>query len=525
MTHGLKILTNFNDLHLNTPVLKAITEAGYETPTPIQLQAIPPLLDGRDLLGIAQTGTGKTLAFAAPLIHHLSRNPKDLPEKSARVLVLAPTRELASQITESFRTYSRFLCLSITTIYGGVKINAQIKRMRRGCDVLVATPGRLIDLMERDAVHLKGVEALVLDEADQMMDMGFIHALRKIVPLLPAERQSLFFSATMPKAIADLAGQFLTDPVQVSVTPESTTAERVDQSVIFVKGPEKPTLLAHCLKQPEVKAALVFARTKHGADKVVRKLKAYDIEAVAIHGNKSQAQREKALHAFRSGQVFVMVATDIAARGIDIPGITHVINTELPQVPEQYVHRIGRTARAGADGRAISFVTGEEKKLLHAIERQTRQRIPVMRIPAELDLAEGQAIEAAHEEKVARAPKPQPRGDKPRGKPGEARRMKQRAGRKPRSDHQRETDYADLVAALEEHDRAPGREPGKVEGRRGKPRPQSKRPHREGRGEGRSTGQGGQGKPRSSAPRAEGGASLQRRRRNPRRQPALQPAE
>jgi ATP-dependent RNA helicase RhlE len=375
-------MTDFTDLQLAEPIAKALATEGYEKPTPIQAQAIPPAMQGRDLCGIAQTGTGKTAAFALPILHRLANNAAPTPRHGCRVLVLAPTRELASQIADSFRTYGRNLKLRTETVFGGVPINRQIKMMERGVDVLVATPGRLLDLIDQRAMTLSQVEVLVLDEADQMLDLGFIHALKRIVPMLPRRRQSLFFSATMPKTIADLADRFLTDPVQVAVAPVATTAERVEQRVTFVNQTEKQALLTLRLRELPIERALVFTRTKHGADRVVRHLEGAGIPAAAIHGNKSQPQRERALAAFRSGQTKVLVATDIAARGIDVEGVSHVFNFELPNVPEQYVHRIGRTARAGAAGLAISFCADDERPYLRDIEKLTRQKVDQEALPA-----------------------------------------------------------------------------------------------------------------------------------------------
>ncbi|HRW14983.1 DEAD/DEAH box helicase [Amaricoccus sp.] len=374
-------MTTFSDLALAAPIVEALAAKGYTEPTPIQIQAIPHALAGRDLLGIAQTGTGKTAAFAAPILDRLGKKPGHPPRKSTRVLVLAPTRELAGQIATSFRAYGQFLRLTVATVFGGVPINRHIRQMERGTDVLVATPGRLIDLIDRRAMTLDHVEVLVLDEADQMLDLGFIHALRRIVPLLPRRRQTLFFSATMPAAIAELAGSYLTDPARVAVTPAATTVDRIEQTAVFVDQGQKPALLALTLREPSIDRALVFTRTKHGADRVVRQLGTAGIEAAAIHGNKSQPQRERALAAFRSGHCRVLVATDIAARGVDVPGVSHVINYEIPNVPEQYVHRIGRTARAGADGVALSFVAGDERPFLRDIEKLTRQTIRMAELP------------------------------------------------------------------------------------------------------------------------------------------------
>ncbi|MEM9599502.1 MAG: DEAD/DEAH box helicase [Pseudomonadota bacterium] len=378
-------MTSFSDLDLAEPIARALATIGYATPSPIQAQAIPHLLDGKDLLGIAQTGTGKTAAFALPTLHHIFTHQIDPPKRGARVLVLAPTRELVGQIEESFRSYGRFMMdLDIAKVTGGVSIARQIKRLVHGNDVLVATPGRLIDLLDRGDLRLSGVEVLILDEADQMMDMGFIHALRKIIPLLPKTRQTLFFSATLPPKIRKLADSFLTNPVKVSVSPPNTTAERVEQSLIYAEGPEKPMLLADSLLRDDVTRALVFTRTKHGADRVVKRLARIGIPAVAIHGNRTQGQRTRALEAFKTGVVDVLVATDVASRGIDIPAISHVFNYEIPNVPEQYVHRIGRTARAEASGRAIAFVAKDERPYLKDIQKLLGETIPVEAMPQDM---------------------------------------------------------------------------------------------------------------------------------------------
>jgi len=374
-------MTKFSDLGLVEPLHQALAAKGYDKPTPIQAQAIPAVLQGRDLCGIAQTGTGKTAAFALPSLDYLARNPKPRPLKGCRTLVLAPTRELASQIADSFTAYGKFLRLSVVTIFGGVPIPRQIRQVAAGVDVIVATPGRLLDLIDQRALTLRDVEILVLDEADQMLDLGFIHALKRIHQLVPKKRQTLFFSATMPKTIAELGNQFLTDPVKVSVAPPSTTAERVEQFVTFVNQAEKQALLTLILQRETIDRALVFTRTKHGADRVVKHLVAAGIGANAIHGNKSQPQRERALAAFKSGEAPILVATDIAARGIDVSGVSHVFNFELPNVPEQYVHRIGRTARAGATGIAVSFVADDEKAYLRSIEKLTRVRPTVTPLP------------------------------------------------------------------------------------------------------------------------------------------------
>jgi ATP-dependent RNA helicase RhlE len=375
-------LPGFDDFGLLPPILDALASEGYATPTPIQAQAIPFILAGRDLCGIAQTGTGKTAAFALPILHRLAAQPRATPSRGCRVLVLSPTRELASQIADSFRTYGRRLRLAAATVFGGVPLGPQQRRLACGVDILVATPGRLLDLIERRAVILSGVETLVLDEADRMLDLGFIHALKRIARLLPRPRQTLLFSATMPRSIAALAEEYLDDPVRIAVAPAATAAERIAQSVILIPTERKRELLAALLRDPDFRRVLVFTRTKHGADRVVRHLIAAGIDAVAIHGNKSQPQRERALAGFRDGSGRVLVATDIAARGIDVDEVSHVINFDLPNVPEDYVHRIGRTARAGAVGTAVAFCSDEERPHLRGIEKLTRLTIPVMPIPA-----------------------------------------------------------------------------------------------------------------------------------------------
>ncbi|MBO9581806.1 MAG: DEAD/DEAH box helicase [Sphingobium sp.] len=378
-------MTYFSDLGLAEPVLRALGAKGYADPTPIQRQSIPALLEGRDLLGIAQTGTGKTAAFSLPSIHRLAANPQPRKPAACRMLVLSPTRELAAQIAENIRGYAKYLALNVQCVFGGVPVGKQARALVPGCDILVATPGRLLDLIDQRALTLRNVEIFVLDEADQMMDLGFIHALKRVAGMLPKERQSLFFSATMPQAMADLGKQFVNDPVRVEVTPQATTAERVEQYATFLNQAEKQALLTIKLRQGladgSIDRALVFTRTKHGADRVVKHLVTAGIEAAAIHGNKSQGQRTAAIHGFRSGSIRVLVATDIAARGIDIPGVSHVFNYELPNVAEQYVHRIGRTARAGADGIAMSFVAPDEKPYLRDIEKLTRVKLDIMPLP------------------------------------------------------------------------------------------------------------------------------------------------
>jgi ATP-dependent RNA helicase RhlE len=374
-------LTDFADLGLAAPLLGALAVEGYTTPTPIQSRAIPTVLSGRDLCGIAQTGSGKTAAFALPILQRLSAAPRRPVPKSCRALVLSPTRELASQLADGFRSYGARVPISTAVIFGGVPIGPQQRRLSRGVDVLVATPGRLLDLSDSGSLVLSSVEVLVLDEADRMLDLGFIHALKRIVRLLPLRRQTLLFSATMPRTIAALAEDFLVEPVKVAVTPPATTVQSVDQHVVFVSSDRKRDLLAAFLSDPLFKRVLVFTRTKHGADRVVRHLVGADIEAIAIHGNKSQPQRERALANFRDGRARVLVATDIAARGIDVDGVSHVINFDLPNVPEDYVHRIGRTARAGEPGVAIAFCSDEERSHLREIEKLTRVSIRVFPVP------------------------------------------------------------------------------------------------------------------------------------------------
>jgi len=370
-------LTDFHDFRLNDAITRALIEEKYSTPTPIQAQTIPTVMAGRDVIGIAQTGTGKTAAFALPILHRLAGNPRPLDHKTCRVLVLSPTRELSGQILDSFRAYGRHLRLKSTLAIGGVSMGAQVRSLMHGVDILVATPGRLLDLVHSNALRLGGVECFVLDEADRMLDMGFINDIRKIVAKLPANRQTLMFSATMPRAIADLAAQMLRDPVKVAVTPGASTVESVEQRIIRVDRAAKPAILVDVLRAEAVDRALIFTRTKHGADKVVRRLVQAGIAAEAIHGNKSQGQRERVLAAFRTGKVRTLVATDIAARGIDVDGISHVVNFDLPNVPETYVHRIGRTARAGAEGIAISLCDAEEMAFLRDIEKLIRMSLPM----------------------------------------------------------------------------------------------------------------------------------------------------
>jgi ATP-dependent RNA helicase RhlE len=368
-------MTTFTELGFADPILRALKDEGYEKPTPIQAKAIPHLMNGNDLLGIAQTGTGKTAAFALPILHALAAGKRAQPG-TARALILAPTRELVAQIADSFKAYGRHLRLSVTSVVGGVGYTPQTKALRMGVDVLVATPGRLLDHLDSGNVRLNETAVVVLDEADHMLDLGFVVPIRKIIAKLPKQRQSMFFSATMPKEIAKLASEFLKAPKEVAVAPVATTAERVNQQVWLVDAAAKRGLLVELLNEPEFNRTIVFTRTKRGADRVSKTLDVAGISSAAIHGNKSQNQRQRALDDFKAGKTRVLVATDIAARGIDIDSVSHVVNFELPDVPEQYVHRIGRTARAGASGSAIAFCDASERGLLKDIERTTRQQIP-----------------------------------------------------------------------------------------------------------------------------------------------------
>jgi ATP-dependent RNA helicase RhlE len=368
----------FKELNLIEPILKALQTEGYTTPTPIQEQSIPIVLQKRDLLGCAQTGTGKTAAFAIPMLQLLA---EDLvlgkKTKAPKALILTPTRELAIQIMESFAAYGRHIPLKRSVIFGGVSQHAQVMALNQGSDIIVATPGRLLDLMQQGYVDLRSIQIFVLDEADRMLDMGFVNDVKKIIAKLPVQRQTLFFSATMPNEIQSLANSILTNPAKVEVTPVSSTANTIDQSIFFAEKKDKNNLLVHLLKDKDIKSALVFTRTKHGADKVVKVLGMANVKAAAIHGNKSQNARQAALQSFKNGTIRVLVATDIAARGIDVDDLSHVINFELPEVPETYVHRIGRTGRAGNSGIAFSFCDTEEKLLLRDIQKLIGKQIPV----------------------------------------------------------------------------------------------------------------------------------------------------
>lgn len=389
----------FDDLNLIDPIRKALKDEGYTTPTPIQGQAIPILLNGRDLLGCAQTGTGKTAAFAIPILQLMhAKKQQEKGPKNIKALILTPTRELAIQIEESFNAYGRYLGLKHLVIFGGVSQHPQTDALKRGVDILVATPGRLLDLMDQKFIHLHHIEFFVLDEADRMLDMGFVHDVKKVIARLPQHRQSLFFSATMPSEIVSLANSILTNPEKVEVTPVSSTADTVDQVVYLVDKADKKSLLNHVLKNKDITRALVFTRTKHGADKVVKDLHKISVTAAAIHGNKSQNARQKALNDFKTSQIRVLVATDIAARGIDVENLSHVINYELPNIPESYVHRIGRTGRAGASGKAIAFCDEEEKEYLRDIQKLIGKKVPI--VTNHPYMLENQEVEK---------PKPQPK--------------------------------------------------------------------------------------------------------------------
>lgn len=369
----------FRDFNLIKPIYRALRDMDYTNPTPVQLQAIPPLLAGRDLLGCAQTGTGKTAAFALPIIQHLAKNQRRRERGFVRALIVTPTRELAAQIYENLNMYSKYLDVNSVVVFGGVKQNSQVKSLNKGVDILVATPGRLLDLINQGYIKLEKVEFFVLDEADRMLDMGFIPDVRRILKFLPNKRQTMFFSATLPPKIIQLSKTMIHNPVRVDVTPEKPVVELIDQRLMNVKTKqEKSTVLMNILKEDSVTRALIFTRTKHGANKLVKLLARADIEALGIHGNKTQSAREKALESFKAGRVKVLIATDIAARGIDVEGISHVINHDIPNIAETYVHRIGRTARAGSGGISISLCSPEEHPFIRDIEKLIKQPIPTV---------------------------------------------------------------------------------------------------------------------------------------------------
>ncbi len=387
-------MTDFKSLKLNANILKALDKKGYTTPTPIQEKSIPEVINNNDMLGIAQTGTGKTAAFSLPLIHNLMKSNQRVNSKNVRALILTPTRELASQIEANIKMYSVDSGFKTAVIFGGVGSTPQINKLKKGLDILIATPGRLLDLMGDNHIKYDQLECFILDEADRMLDMGFIHDIKKVIKKLPKKKQTLLFSATMPNSITSLANSLLQNPVRVEVTPESSTAEKIDQTINFVEKSNKIDLLVDIINNKEIDSALVFSRTKHGADKIVKKLDKFSIKAAAIHGNKSQGARERALNSFRKKEIKILIATDIAARGIDVKSVSHVINFDLPNDPENYVHRIGRTARAGREGVAISFCDESEKKYLKSIEKFIKQKVKIDNTHALFGVAPKQNFQA-----------------------------------------------------------------------------------------------------------------------------------
>ena len=420
-------MLTFKELSLSPEILKNVTDAGYETPTPIQAQSIPPLLEGKDLLGIAQTGTGKTASFTLPMLMRLKGRDFGLTPMQPRSLILAPTRELASQIKEQIDKYGKDLKLKSAVIFGGVGQSSQVNTLRQGLDILIATPGRLLDLMNQGHCKLNKVEIFVLDEADRMLDMGFIHDIKKVIAALPEKRQTMLFSATMPNEIVGIANRILKQPVRVEVTPPSTTVERINQKIIFCQKAHKYQLVRKILAEEKVELTLIFTRTKHGANKIVDYLNAHNIKAVAIHGNKSQSARESALENFKSGTIKVLIATDIAARGIDVQGVSHVINFDMPVDAESYVHRIGRTARAGKDGNAISFCDETERDALSRVQKLINLKLPVETF---VGVAE-QSVKDTRPERPYRDPRAKPK-PKPGQKPGQpAQRPAQKSAQRP----------------------------------------------------------------------------------------------
>ena len=483
----------FHDLALTAPLQRAVEAIGYDTPTPIQQQAIPAVLAGRDLLGCAQTGTGKTAAFALPLIQLLDSSPAPRGRRPVRALILTPTRELAIQIDACCRDYARFTRIRHTVIFGGVSQRPQVEALQQGVDLLVATPGRLLDLLGQGCLTLDAVRHFVLDEADRMLDMGFIHDIKRLLPLLPRQKQTLLFSATMPADIAALAGQLLHDPVHVTVTPPASVVETIRQEVYFVEKPDKSALLAELLRRAPERSTLVFARTKHGADRIARTLTRSGIPARAIHGDKSQGARQKALGDFKSGELHVLIATDIAARGIDISELPLVVNYDLPEVPETYVHRIGRTARAGADGTAVSFCAPEEMEYLAGIEKLNRRKIPVVSghpwdgVPAPVKAAppvrgrkpkaEQPVPEKAETPKAEKAAKPAAPEKKSAAKPSAAKKQKA-----PKIEAKEEQ-------LMDDNKRTPG-------GRDNSRRNNNNRPRREGNAPAQGAGRGSNAQPK-----------------------------
>lgn len=462
--------TTFNDLGLIEPILIALNEEGYTHPTPIQQQAIPHLAQGRDLLGCAQTGTGKTAAFAIPILQELHQRHPAGGRRAVKCLILTPTRELAIQIGESFAAYGRHLNLKHAVIFGGVGQKPQTDALQRGLDILVATPGRLLDLMGQGYVDLKNLEVFVLDEADRMLDMGFIHDVKKVIAKLPAKRQTLLFSATMPPEIAKLAQTILTNPIRVDVAPVSSTADTIDQWIYFVDRTDKNKLLVSLLQGEAIREALVFTRTKHGANKVAKVLTQNGFAAEAIHGNKSQTARQNALKGFKEGKLRALVATDIAARGIDIDGLTHVINFDLPNVPETYVHRIGRTGRAGASGKAISFCDHEEKEYLRDIQRLIKREVPV---------AKGHPFEMVGGPKKAEPEVREPRQPRGPGRGGHGQRggqQRQRSEQRPQREGQRTPAHRNSGQRAERSERPQHTRGERPQQRNERPQQRSERP-------------------------------------------------
>ncbi|MEO0475495.1 MAG: DEAD/DEAH box helicase [Planctomycetota bacterium] len=456
----------FADLPLCAPVLRAVFDSGYETPSPIQERAIPAVLDGNDVLGCAQTGTGKTAAFALPILHNLFANKKAKPTNKPRCLVLAPTRELAGQIAEGFQTYGKHLPVRGAVLFGGVNQNPQVKKLKRGLDVLIATPGRLLDLMNQGYVDLSKIEVLVLDEADRMLDMGFINDIKKVVAKVPAEHQTLFFSATMPREIKKLANQMLTDPVKIEIAPESPAAERVKQSVYFADKGDKPDLFAMLYDKLAMFRVIAFTRTKHGADKLVRQLHQRGIKSQAIHGNKTQNQRERALNDFKKGKLTVLIATDIAARGIDVDQVSHVINYDVTHEPETYIHRIGRTARAGEEGEALAFCAPDELGNLRAIQKLLGHDIdvvgdkPAWADKKDVPLNNGQQNKRRQNDK------------KPSGRPGQSSNARKRRAKRGAA---KKADAKPSAHANAKHNQPKPSGNSKPKRRRGKAHPNAKR--------------------------------------------------
>ena len=511
-------MLTFNDLNLSPSLLKAVADQNYVHPTPIQEQAIPPLLDGRDVLGCAQTGTGKTAAFSLPIIQHLEGLTGG--RRPIRALILSPTRELAAQIDDAISGYAKYTDLRHTVIFGGVNQNPQVAKARRGLDILTATPGRLLDLIGQGHINLSEVEFFVLDEADRMLDMGFIHDIKKVLKLLPGVRQNLLFSATMPDSIVKLAMSFLHDPIRVEVSPEQPTVERIEQKVMFVRKGDKKELIVDLLRDSEVDSAIVFTRTKHGANRLTKVLSRSGIDAAAIHGNKSQNARERALAGFRSGDIWVLVATDIAARGIDVEGVSHIFNYDLPNEPETYVHRIGRTARAGRSGIAISFCDDGEGAYLRDIERLTGSEIPV---DTDHDWHDQACV-------PGRNPKPPPRpgrgrgeGRREGGRPG-GRRRQHHGPRKDRPRHEGASSPAKGSSGSQGGDASAGSAndgaganaggEGQRRRRRRKPAPGVATSSSSGGGQARSNSSGGGHTSAGGGTSTDGGPPRRRRRRS-----------